>query len=74
MAEPKRQIHAFVSPQAREGWLRFAEEHGTNVTALIEAVGLWLGESAAAPPKVARDLLAQAQAVASTRSTRRRSE
>jgi hypothetical protein len=72
---PRRQLHGYVSNEARDGWYRFAEANDTNVTALLEAFGLQLGELAtgktSAPP-VIRHVVAKARRVAGRRSTRRR--
>lgn len=65
-----------MSTEARDGWYRFAEAHDTNVTALLEALGVHLG--AAAPLPVAdlgddlQQVVAEAKAVAGRRSSRRR--
>jgi hypothetical protein len=48
--QPRRQLHGYVSAQARDGWYAFAEAHGTNVTALLEALGIELGKAAKKPP------------------------
>ncbi len=71
--KPRRQLHGYVSDQARDGWYGFAEHRGTNVTALLEAVGVALGQHARDKtlPAWLREIVADAQAVASSRSTRR---
>ena len=74
---PRRQVHGYISTAAHDGWYRFAERQGTNVTALLEATGLLLAEHAKARDRRAlptwlRQLLANAQAIASSRSSRRR--
>ena len=48
---PRQQLHGYVSAEARDGWYRFAGAHDTNVTALLEAVGIWLGQAADIEPK-----------------------
>lgn len=73
---PRQQLHGYVSTEARDGWYDFAEQHGTNVTALLEATGLLLGKNAERDrrrlPAWLRELLAQAQEIASSRSSRQR--
>jgi hypothetical protein len=75
---PKRQLHGYVSTQARDGWYAFAEAQGTNVTALLEAVGRELKERAKQPraklPPWLKKLADDAQLIASGRSSRRRSD
>lgn len=73
---PRRQLHGYVSIEAREGWYRFADAHHTNVTALLEAVGLALGRLAPSDtlPPVLRAAVKEAQTVAGARSSRRRKE
>jgi hypothetical protein len=73
---PGQQLHGYVSSEARDGWYQFSDRHGTNVTALLEAVGVLLAqhsrdERRALPPWLRR-VLVDAQEVASSRSTRRR--
>lgn len=72
--EPRRQLHGYVSKEARAGWYDFAEANHTNVTALLEAMGLMLAElvEVARLPGYARELVAEAQRVAGARSSRRR--
>jgi hypothetical protein len=75
---PRRQVHGYVSTEARDGWYDFAEQQGTNVTALLEATGLLLGEHVKRGtrqlPAWLRKLVAQARRVASSRSSRQRRE
>jgi hypothetical protein len=72
----RRQLHGYVSTEARDGWYDFADKQGTSVTALLEAAGLLLAEHAARDrkdlPAWLRHLTADAQAIASSRSSRRR--
>jgi hypothetical protein len=74
--ESHRRLSA--ATRTRDGWYDFAERHGTNVTALLEATGVMLGRHAKREsrrlPAWLQDLLAEAQLVASSRSGRRRSE
>jgi hypothetical protein len=59
--------------EALAGWQNFAEDHDVNVTAMLEAVGLVLGElhhsDARLPPVVTR-MVRDARTVAGRRSTR----
>ena len=76
-SSPSRsQIHGYLSEEARAGWYRFAERHGTNVSALLEALGLALhansgGKKKALPPLL-KEVVGEAQAIASSRSSRGR--
>lgn len=73
--QPRQQMHGYVSTEARDGWYRFAAEQGLNVTALMEAIGLILAEQAKPEtrlPPWLRHVLAEARAIASSRSSRRR--
>ncbi len=51
MGAPKdrRAVNAFLTEEARDGWTRYAQEHGVTLSALLEVLGLRLkqGEDAA---------------------------
>lgn len=72
--QPRQQLHGYISSEARDGWYRFAEAHQTNVTALLEATGLLLGQHADSEqlPPWLRQVVSEARLVASSRSSRRR--
>jgi hypothetical protein len=76
--QPRRQLHGYVSTEARDGWYAFAAAHGTNVTALLDACGELLGREAAKSIRelspLLRQLVSEAQLIASSRSSRRRNE
>ena len=38
MADSRKAIHAFLTPESHEAWHEFAAEHGVSVSGLIEAV------------------------------------
>lgn len=38
MADSRKAIHAYLSPDAHDGWHDFAAEHGVSVSALLEAI------------------------------------
>jgi hypothetical protein len=40
MAETRKAIHAFLTPEAHEAWHEFAAEHGVSVSGMIEAMAL----------------------------------
>ncbi|MCX7620153.1 MAG: hypothetical protein N2037_04825 [Acidimicrobiales bacterium] len=40
MAETRKAIHAYLSPEAHDAWHEFAAEHGVSVSGLLEALGL----------------------------------
>ena len=70
--ERRRQLHGWVSVEALNGWQRFAEQQGTNVTALMEAIGRHLAEVASleATPSPWKTIVRAAQRIAGTRSSR----
>lgn len=73
--QPRQQLHGYISTPARDGWYQFAAAQGVNVTALLEALGLVLAEQAgpeARLPLWLRHVVRDAQAVASSRSSRHR--
>jgi hypothetical protein len=67
-------LNLTTSREAHEGWRTFVAVHGTNMTALAEALGLALGElddpEAELPPFV-RDVLRRARGIAAERGSRR---
>ena len=73
---PRYQLHVYISKEARDGWYEFSATHGTNVTALLEAVGMVLGEHAKTPepklPSWLRQAVSKARSIASSRRSRRR--
>ena len=73
---PRRQLHGYVSTEARDGWYSFAEAQGVNVTALMEALGSVFAEHAKTPstklPPLLKSAVSEARTIASGRSTRRR--
>ncbi len=44
MRGDRRQLGAYLSAVAAEGWKRFAAEHGTTTSALLEALGRQFAE------------------------------
>jgi hypothetical protein len=36
----RKAIHAYLSPEAHDGWHAFAAEHGVSVSGLLEAIAL----------------------------------
>src|SRR3954454_9520462 len=75
-AAASRQLHCFLSDEAHAGWNGFAARQGTNVSALLEAMGLVLetdraGKKKAMPPFL-RKGVGEARAIASARSSRGR--
>lgn len=73
--QPRQQLHGYVSSEARDGWYRFAAAHGVNVTAMLEVIGLTLADHAEAEAKLPawlRPAVAEARAIASSRSSRHR--
>lgn len=49
MADPRRAIHAYLTPEAHDRWHDFAAEQGVSVSGLLEAIALdWKDSSIAA--------------------------
>lgn len=75
-AQDKRQLHAWLSTSALDGWSAFAHNHGTNVTALLEALGRRLAALDDKPlhqvPALLRNAVADSRDIAAQRSFRRR--
>ena len=40
MADSRKAIHTFLTPDSHEAWHEFAAEHGVSVSGLIEAIAL----------------------------------
>lgn len=40
MADTRRAIHAYLTPEAHDQWHDFAAEHGVSVSGLLEAIAL----------------------------------
>ena len=78
MEEPerRRQLNVWLSIEALRAWQSFAERHGTNVTALAEALGHHLAEFALTPtdnlPASLAEVVKRSQQIAGTRSSRSR--
>jgi hypothetical protein len=71
--ERRRQLHGWVSVEALDGWQRFADLQGTNVTALLESFGQYLAELPPGKmPQVIAEIVRRSQQVAGTRSSRAR--
>lgn len=48
MADTRKAIHAYLSPEAHGAWHEFAAEHGVSVSGLLEAIGAEWHEKMAA--------------------------
>ena len=75
-ADEKRQLHAWLSTGALDAWSRFARVHGTNVTALLEALGRQLDSVDDKPlhqlPALLRTAVGDSREIAAERTFRRR--
>lgn len=40
MADPRKAVHAFLTPESHEAWHEFAADNGVSVSGLIEAMAL----------------------------------
>jgi hypothetical protein len=38
MADPRKAIHAYLTPEAHDAWHEFAAEQGVSVSGLLEAI------------------------------------
>lgn len=72
MARERRQLGAYLSPVAADGWKQFAADHGCTVSALVEAVGLQLANLApdARLPEFWREAIKQAREISADRRAR----
>jgi hypothetical protein len=75
-SQSRSQLHGYISTAAHAGWYGFAERHGTNVSALLEALGLALEANRAdkkkSLPPLLKTVVSEAQQIASARSRRGR--
>lgn len=75
-AEDKRQLHAWLSTGALDAWSSFARTHGTNVTALLEALGRHLATVDDRPlhqlSPILRAAVSESREIAAQRTYRRR--
>ena len=44
MADPRKAIHAFLTPESHDAWHEFAADNGVSVSGLIEAMALDWGD------------------------------
>lgn len=61
---------AQVTRRSRDGWRTFAERHRTNPTALIEVLGLHLGEVSDDPPPWLAEIIVEAAGLQDRRRQR----
>lgn len=68
---PRKQLHAWISPGAYVSWHELAKEQGTTVSALIEALGVEIGQiSGDKVPALLKSAIARSHAVAAERARR----
>ena len=62
MPETRKAIHAWLSPEAHDGWHDFAAEEGVSVSGLLEAIAAdWAErEKRGEPPATERDRVTKA--------------
>ena len=65
-----RAINVNLTAEARDGWQAFADEHGTDVTALLEVIGQRLGGELPRSLRLA-DIGRQAKTLSQQRRRRR---
>jgi hypothetical protein len=76
MADERRALHAYLTPESHDAWHDFAAENGVSVSGMLEAYGLELVEivnGAAKPRKDQQALVDQARKIDAVRRRRRRS-
>jgi hypothetical protein len=68
-------MHVVISEESYDGWRQFCAIHGTNMTALAEAIGVALagyeGPEGRLPPML-RAMLVESRRIAAERASRRR--
>ena len=76
MAEERRALHAYLTPEAHDAWHDFAAENGVSVSGMLEAYGLELSsivDGSAKPRKDQQALVDTARKIDAVRRRRRRS-
>lgn len=76
MADSRKAIHAYLSPEAHDQWHDFAAENGVSVSGLLEAIGLeWKDQMQAEggdlPPEI-EGLAKRARRIDASRRRRQR--
>ena len=71
MAEPRKAIHAFLTPASHEAWHEFAAENGVSVSGLIEALALDWAERTEAATAAGDDAFVLDEVEALARQARR---
>ena len=75
MADSRKAIHAYLSPEAHDQWHDFAAENGVSVSGLLEAIGLaWKDQvngNGDLPPEI-EDLAKRARRIDASRRRRQR--
>ena len=75
MADERRALHAYLSPEAHDAWHEFAAEEGVSVSGLLEAYGRELVpvvEGKATMRKDHQALVKEARKIDAARRRRRR--
>jgi hypothetical protein len=71
----RQALHAYLSEEAHNAWLTFAEENGVSVTGLLESLGLELGlelQASADPTDVRQGWVRQGRKIDAQRRRRSR--
>ena len=70
-------MHVVITEEAHDGWRHFCAMYGTNITAMIEAIGLTMAQLDAPEsrlPPMLRATLHESRRIAAERASRRRHE
>ena len=76
MADERRALHAYLTPEAHDSWHDFAAENGVSVSGMLEAYGQELREIMEGNAKPRKDQVAlvdSARKIDAVRRRRRRS-
>jgi hypothetical protein len=73
MADPRKAIHAYLTPEAHDAWHGFAAEHGVSVSGLLEALAQhWSEQSDGADSIPVPELTRAARRIDAARRRRQR--
>lgn len=72
MAEERRALHAYLSPESHDAWHDFAAEQGVSVSGILEAYGLELVDVVKGKTKARKDQTALVDAARKIDAVRRR--
>lgn len=71
MAGKRRNLHVRVTDESFDGWTAFANRHGVSLAALVEAMGVQLGETLDPESEPGWKMVEQARRIDAERRSRR---